>query len=889
MNPDATVHHGPEGPDDSLNKTPAEKMASALGPTGIPRWCPPGYEILGKLGAGGNGQVFKARHVGLDRIVALKRLLNPAANREERDRFLAEARAVARLDHPNIIRIHDFGIHESVEWYTLEYCQRGSLAERLREGPLPLENSCKVLITMARAVGHAHQEGIIHRDIKPGNVLIAQGNTLKLADFGLARAADSRHSGDNVIAGTPAYMSPEQINEPGRVGLATDVWALGVMLYECLTGRVPFTGLTVLQVMQRISSAEPIPPRTLNEAIPPDLNTICLHALGKDPGKRYRSTDAMVADLEAWLEGRPIAARPVTRLERGRKWVRRNQALAWTLGALVAAILLGTSLSVAFGLEALREAALLRAERVRSGQALAESKRQERFSRLAAAQAAWDKFQWGRFLGLIQPNNQGELPLFEESLWRRRAALGREPLPVSSRPGISRLALGGNAWPVLVSDSGGKAHLISSKGLSAPLVHDLQAIGLEATRDGLFWLLTDAGEVMTFGVDGQKLRSTLPGPWAHMATAPDGSFLARFNDRAVEVLDKNFQVRATFTGETPRAAWSPGGSTLGIAWAKPAKVDIFRPGQPSTTVEGASAPFALSPDGKFLVAASGGRVHQWETGTGARVAGFEPRLGPCAMLAHSADGTRLLAAGGSELRLLDATRGRGLQFWMTPGTTIEGAQMAPDGTRALTWGDGIAQVWELDTGRQHLFRGVAGPVRADWEAGSLIHPSLAGDSWERRAFPPGETIPRRHRLAGWEIRQLAYANDQWFIFGKNKDGPGTAALGSDGGPALADFPKVEQAPPHDIRLANGGLERLEGESWVPWVRRVYPIAAWAGDWERGIIGLATTNGRVERIDSRTGTPIWEEEGPSNPIAMAMGKGGVGVAAPDGTVWIWAVP
>ena len=888
MSGGTSVNHGTGEPEDPQKTLPADEAFTTSPISSTRTWCPEGYEILGRLGAGGNGQVFKAMHRGLERIVALKRLINPAANRVERERFLAEARAVARLDHPNIIRIHDFGIHDSVEWYSLEFCQRGSLADRLREGPMPLETSCQSILTVARAVGYAHSEGIIHRDIKPGNVLIANGNILKLADFGLAKVADTRHSGDNAIAGTPAYMAPEQINDPARIGPATDVWALGVMLYECLTGRVPFTGVTVLQVMQRISGAEPVAPRMLNDAIPPDLNTICLHALRKDSDKRYRTSGEMAADLEAWLEGRPIAVRAVTRLERGLKWTRRNPALAWSLGTLAATIIVGTSLSVGFGLVALRESLLLKQEQVRSSHALAEARRLERLSRLSAAQAAWDKFQWQRFLGLIATEPAGESPLFEESLWRQRARLDRQALKVSSRAGVSLIAHRGPGWPFLLSDAGGKARLVANDDTVSPLEHETPASALESSSDGRSWILTNSGEIVVFSAQGKLLRATVSGPWQSMAVAPIGEFVVRSNDRAVEILDQGFRPVQTFTGQSPRACWADAAPVAAISWATPRRIDIFQMGQNPRSVEGVSGPFALSPDGAFLVAGSDGKIFRWNTATGQKDPAFEPRLGPCRFLRFSADGSRLMCAGGTEIRLLDGNKGRGLQFWMTPGTTIEGAELAADGRRCLTWGDGIAQLWDLETGDHVLFRGVVGPVRADWQSGAIVHPSMSGESWEKRLVPR-EPMPRKHQLEGWNIQGLACEGHQWLVRGTRRGAPAVASLGSDGtSNTEAVYPEPQTAIQTRFRLVNGIMERLTDTGWEPFARRASPILAWAEDQGEEMIGLATENGRVERIDGRTGTPIWEEAGPVSPVAMAMGKGGVGVAASGGSVWIWQV-
>lgn len=880
-----TGEQGADPPPDLHATLPAGSPPTNAPAPAHSAWCPTGYEILARLGAGGNGQVYKARHKGLDRIVALKRLLNPAATSEERERFMAEARAVARLDHPNIIRIHDFGIHESLEWYSLEFCPRGSLADRLREGPMALEAACQAILTVARAAGHAHAEGIIHRDIKPGNVLIANGNVLKLADFGLAKAADALHSRDNIIAGTPAYMAPEQINAPGRIGPPTDVWALGVMMYECLTGRVPFTGVTVMQVMQRITGAEPVAPRALNDAIPADLNTICLHALRKDPEKRYRSTAALAADIEAWLEGRPIAVRAVTRFERGLKWTRRNPALAWSIGSLMAAVALGTALSVAFGMLALREAALLKQETVRFSMAVAESRRMARLMRVAAAQAAWDKFQWQRFISLAGADSPREVPLFEESLWRRRAVIDRQNLGATSRPGTSAISRRIHPGTALVSNADGRAMILKTDGGAIPLEHEGKAHRLESPEDGCHWVMSDSGGIAVFSPNGQRALSGPPGPWSGLAVARDGAKAARWGDRSLELLGKGLRPEQTLTGESPDALWADNAPVLAIRWLNPPRIDLVRHGSHPVSIPGAGSPFALSPDGRFLVAASNGKIHKWETTHGDRDTAFEPRLGPCAFLRFSADGSRLVSAGGTELRVLDATRGRGLQFWMTPGTAIEGIELAPNGGRCLSWGDGIAQAWNLDDGGQQVIRGVAGPAGAWWESGFFVHPALAGDHWEKRPLVP-EAFPKRLRLEGWQIDSIGWSDDRWVVAGKHGGMDAACEVNADGvvKPASGSF----RAPVFSgrLRLINGALESATADGWKVIARRATPILTFSEDIIDGIAGIATAGGIVERLDSRDGTTIWDDKCPENPAAMAMGEGGVAVAGRDGALWIW---
>jgi len=873
---DNTINHVPNEPE---NTTPSQANQS---PAGALTWCPDGYEIYNRLGAGGNGEVFKARHIGLERIVALKRLLNAAANREERDRFLAEARAVARLDHPNIIRIHDFGVHGAVEWYSLEFCPKGSLADRLRDGPLPLEEACKTLITISHAVGHAHAAGIIHRDIKPGNVLIASGNILKLADFGLAKSTDARTSHDNAIAGTPAYMAPEQINAPDRIGPATDVWALGVMLYECLTGRVPFTGVTVLQVMQRIQQADPIPPRTINEAIPTDLNTICLHALKKDPDKRYRTP-------AAWLDGRPIGVRAITRLERGLKWTRRNPSLAGSFTALAGTIVAGTALSLTFGLMALDEARQLKAEQSISKKALNEARRQARLTRMAAAQGAWDRFQWTRFLGLISPVDDDTESIFEERLWRSRAQEGRSVLPVSSRIGVSTIDHKNSRWPVLTSNSEGKALFLAENSTSTKLDHEGIASVLKTDSSGRAWVLNDAGCILVFDASGQCLRQTPAGPWQGMAVNANGTYLARWNDKALEVLDESLKAIATITGNAPVARWAEASKSplLAIVWNAEKRLDIWQPGRALVSITGATTPFAPSPDGLTVVAASRDKIYRWNTSSGQRDTAFEPRLGPCQHLEFSSDGSIMASAGGTELRMLDGVKGRGLQFWMTPGTSIEGLNLAPDGKQCLTWGDGIVQFWNCNSGANRLMRGVQGPAHAMWQSDSVIHLSASTNQWERQSTTISPS-PIRYQLNGWIIKDMIRSNGQWLVKGFRGDIATSGIILADGSVSVSTWPNLSKQQPDGYRLTEQKLEKYTDEIWQTVVQRTQPIRAWAVDIKNGIVGLALDDGRVERVDATTGSPIWDEPGPRHPVAMAMSPDGIGVATANGSVWVWNV-
>lgn len=311
----------------------------------------PGYEVLEKIGRGGMGVVYKARQTGLQRLIALKTIRGGRlADREQRQRFLTEAQALARLDHPNVVAIHAVIEHEGVLFFAQEYLGESTLADRLTQEAMPSNQAVSLTATLARAVAVAHAAGIVHRDLKPANVLVASDGTPKISDFGLARLLDvpERQTASNVILGTPAYMAPEQASGHAKnIGSAADVYALGVIFYEMLVGRTPFRGVNHMDVLYQVVNDEPIPPRRLQPKLPRDLETICLTCLHKDPSKRYTAA-GLAEDLERWQKGMPIQARPAGIPERLHKWTRRHTALASLAVVVVTALALQLAAALYF-------------------------------------------------------------------------------------------------------------------------------------------------------------------------------------------------------------------------------------------------------------------------------------------------------------------------------------------------------------------------------------------------------------------------------------------------------------------------------------------------------------------------------------------------------------
>jgi WD40 repeat protein len=590
----------------ALNPPPADGRAVTRPP--IPSV--PGYEMLGELGRGGMGVVYLARHIRLDRLCALKMIsAGELADPAVAARFFAEATTVARLDHPHIVQIYHIGDHAGVPYFEFEYVRGGSLAARLDGTPWPPKNAASLAESLAIAMEEAHRLGIVHRDLKPSNILITAEGEPKITDFGLAKllGGGSDLTRTDSILGTPSYMAPEQAWGHAReVGPRADVYAVGAILYELLTGRPPFKGADALETVEQVKSVEPVAPSRLQPGLPRDLETICVTCLQKEPGRRYASALALADDLRRYQRGEPIRARRSGRAEQAWKWCRRNPVMATLTG--VSAVLL-LSLTVGPAVTALvwtqqRDKARL------AEQAAADQRDKARLAEQAAADQLRETHEAQRETYAVQARSlrSGGQPgrRFEALEVLAKAALIR-PGPDLRDEAIACMALVdlrvAQEWPI---------HIPSFSRPAADWKFDRYAVGDER------------GSLAIHSLEDDRLLQSLPGFGTRcqaMQFSPDGRFLAAAHD------DHEFyfwdlaqgEVLPWITGEVTAWAFSSDGRQMAIGRGDRSVVlHSLSDGQPQGRFNLDDIPVSLdfSPDGKFLAAAYDHAVKILDVATG---------------------------------------------------------------------------------------------------------------------------------------------------------------------------------------------------------------------------------------------------------------------------------
>lgn len=419
-----TIAHGPSRGNDATMPPTASK--EALSAVGIKVRYFGDYELLDEIARGGMGVVYKARQVSLNRIVALKMILTgQLAGKDDVQRFHAEAEAAANLDHSGIVPIYEVGEHDGKHYFSMALIDGGSLASKLKDGPLPPQAAAEYTQKVTAAIAFAHDRGVIHRDLKPANVLLDRNSEPKVTDFGLAKQVqgDSHLTTTGQILGTPSYMPPEQAaGQIAEIGPAADIYSLGAILYALLTGRPPFQSDNPMDTLLQVLERDPVPPRQLNPNLPADLETICLKCLEKTPVRRYPCAQALGEELGRFLRGEPILARPINSFERGWRWCKRKPAIASLVGTIALLVLIGTTVATiaAFKFKSLAEQERQTASNEREASLAAEVARKTAETERNLARTA----------------NERSLDALAASLYQQAAALR-----ISAKPGRRWAAL----------------------------------------------------------------------------------------------------------------------------------------------------------------------------------------------------------------------------------------------------------------------------------------------------------------------------------------------------------------------------------------------------------------------------------------------------------------
>lgn len=720
------------------------------------------YEVLGRLGHGGMAVVYLARQPGLGRPVALKVIRPDGPASADAQRFSREAATVARMHHPNIVQVYEVGEDNGRAFFALEYVPGGTLAEYLRGTPADPRDAAELVEAVARAVHHAHEQGIIHRDLKPSNILLdpaAPGELPtrallsqfrpKVADFGLARAVteDQTLTVPGTLVGTPAYLAPESVRHPGTATPAGDVYSLGVVLFEALTGRPPLIGPTTLATLRLVDAVDPLPPSRLQPHLPRDLDTICLACLRKNPRRRYGSALALAEDLRRFLDGRPVLARRVGRVETAWLWCRRNPAPAALGAALAGSVLLGLlTTSVLLG-QARESAAAATASAVRAraneslavqAAALAEANARLANDRAYASDIQFASLMWMDRQHAALVDLLGEHRVEKDGVDRRGFewsflwACAHPPhrsVPLDSQGRDLAAARDGRYFAVATSDPEVKV-LDGSGNLVRTLAGTGRVIRVDVSADGRRVAGgTEDGTAFVWDEGTGSVVRTLTGHAGAVFAVrfhPDGrSLVTAGQDGTVRVWELENQRAEARVMRHPDVVFasvdfSPDGKLLAVGGSDrlvrvwDAATWTGRP--PLSGHQGEVLALRFSPDSALL--ASGARdrtVRLWDAATGKPVRTLSPHTDAVSSVAFSPDGRSLATVSfDRSVRVADVESGLDARVLLGHDDVVTGVAFGPGGRALATTGwDRTVRVWDIGAPPpQRVWRGHPKPVRA---------------------------------------------------------------------------------------------------------------------------------------------------------------------------------
>ena len=637
------------------------------------------YELLEEIARGGMGVVYRARQLSLNRTVALKVLLHgPFSSPDFVRRFRNEADAVAALRHPNIVAIYEIGEHDGNHFLSLEFVEGVNFAELVRQRPLPARRAAAYLRTIAQAVQHAHQRGVLHRDLKPSNILLDVFDQPRVTDFGLAKLlnSDAEPTAAGQLLGSPNYMPPEQSTGKLSGTPQSDIYSLGAILYELLTGRPPFQGESVQSILTQVQERDPVPPRQLNPGTPMDLQTICLKCLQKEPARRYASAQELADDLGRFLEYKPILARRVSPLERAWLWCRRHPLAAGMSAALVATGTLG----VAGITWQWRQAELHAQGELRQRLMAEKNAAQTRLNLYAADMAvAWQAIQKGnlglarRTLAALRPAaGETDLRGFEwRYLWN--LCQGNQLATLTGHTGTVTCAAFSPQGNLLASGSHDGTVRIwdaaSYKPITTLKVTSNAVWSVAFTLEGQRLMTVCNQKVQFWDVHSWQALSSFPGSMA--ALSATGTLLA--------------------TAESSPFFWEPAGAVKLWDWPSAQLIRTFEP---------AGRALALSAQGRLLAIAGAKKdITVWETATGKLLRQW-PTKNPVWCLNFSPDSRKLLSAGwqSGEVSIWNLDGHSPPQILSASPLHTWSAIFSADGAMiATTSSDQTARLWDAAT------------------------------------------------------------------------------------------------------------------------------------------------------------------------------------------------